>query len=392
MLNSIRLTLQNVFKLTKSTRAKHYSVHTMKSHLLFTSSLLAMTLLLSACITSSHKNQYDDLHHKELSEGLYEYQMLQYDKQAEQFALVQPNDLINQIQPSQNTLILFGEQHAHPGVHLSQYHLLQALAQHKQDAILTMEQFSQDKQSVLDQYLQDIHSMGEEVFTIKAKAWRNYRSDYRPLVLLAQSQNWPVIAANAPSSVVRCINRTGYPGKEQIPTELVQYATLPWQHTPTQKELKHIRATPYYQRFIQHLGKDADQDENNDRLFAAQTVWDASMAEAIMQALDKKKAQVLLHTVGSFHIEHQQGMVSYLTNRLNNELNNTKILTIAPVTGSIEKILEQRDKADILLWVNPLPIAYTAEEKEKYASFHQVEKQEKCDFKTAQHVKTKKKK
>ncbi|MCV5900204.1 ChaN family lipoprotein, partial [Escherichia coli] len=43
----------------------------------------------------------------------------------------------------------------------------------------------------------------------QANAWPNYESDYRPLVEFAKQKNLPVIAANAPKSIVRCIGRQG---------------------------------------------------------------------------------------------------------------------------------------------------------------------------------------
>ncbi|NMU84680.1 ChaN family lipoprotein, partial [Vibrio parahaemolyticus] len=63
------------------------------------------------------------------------------------------------------------------------------------------------KQPVVDAYLRG--EIGEQYLMKQANAWPNYESDYRPLVEFAKQKNLPVIAANAPKSIVRCIGRQG---------------------------------------------------------------------------------------------------------------------------------------------------------------------------------------
>lgn len=50
-------------------------------------------------------------------------------------------------------VILIGEWHTHSGIHRFQTDLLKALSQSNDAIALSMEQFSRDKQSVVDQYL-----------------------------------------------------------------------------------------------------------------------------------------------------------------------------------------------------------------------------------------------
>lgn len=73
--------------------------------------------------------------------------------------------------------------------------------------VLSMEQFTRDAQPLMDDYLTG--KIGEQYLIQKANAWPNYESDYRPLVEFAKSQQLPVIAANAPKPIVRCIGRVG---------------------------------------------------------------------------------------------------------------------------------------------------------------------------------------
>lgn len=50
-------------------------------------------------------------------------------------------------------IVLVGEWHGHPGAHLMQARLFSALYQQNPDMALSMEQFTRDKQHVVNQYL-----------------------------------------------------------------------------------------------------------------------------------------------------------------------------------------------------------------------------------------------
>ncbi|BBC39616.1 hypothetical protein PDPE_1-00456 [Photobacterium damselae subsp. piscicida] len=104
-------------------------------------------------------------------------------------------------------VVLVGEWHGHPAAHLLQAQLLAALYQQNADLTLSMEQFTRDKQGVLNDYLAG--KIGESTLTKAANAWPNYTSDYRPLVEFAKQNQLDVLAANAPKSIVRCIGQQG---------------------------------------------------------------------------------------------------------------------------------------------------------------------------------------
>ena len=62
-------------------------------------------------------------------------------------------------------------------------------------------------QIVLDEYLNGLIS--EDHFLLSSRPWKNYKTDYRPLVEIAKQNKLSVIAANAPRRYVNMVSRNG---------------------------------------------------------------------------------------------------------------------------------------------------------------------------------------
>ena len=103
-------------------------------------------------------------------------------------------------------VIFVGELHDHIANHLAEMALLRALRERVPHLALSMEQFERDRQTVLDDYLAG--KIGEETLT-DGLGWGNYAEAYRPLIEYAKEHHLPVIAANAPQKIVRCVAREG---------------------------------------------------------------------------------------------------------------------------------------------------------------------------------------
>src|SRR3569623_430191 len=104
-------------------------------------------------------------------------------------------------------VIFVGEYHDHIGNHLAEMALLRALQTSMPRLALSMEQFERDVQPVVDDNLAG--RIGEETLKSKGRAWKNYDEAYRPLVEYAKDHNLPLIAANAPESLVHCVGQKG---------------------------------------------------------------------------------------------------------------------------------------------------------------------------------------
>ncbi|WWE59491.1 ChaN family lipoprotein [Parasalinivibrio latis] len=211
-------------------------------------------------------------------------------------------------------VILVGEWHGHAGVHLFQAKLFSSLAGTYPGVSLSMEQFSRDRQELINEYLKG--KIGEQALISKGNAWNNYPSDYRPLVEIAKAAKLDVIAANAPKSVVRCIGQQGLAYLEKL--------------TPKERGFvaKHVDTTEsaYKTRFMasMHHGS-KDQSEKQ---FAAQVTWDETMAESIVRQARKEPGGKVFHIAGRFHVSEGLGIAARI-HRLDPSLN---IVMITPET------------------------------------------------------------
>ncbi|EGR2405502.1 hypothetical protein DYA88_16050 [Vibrio cholerae] len=210
-------------------------------------------------------------------------------------------------------VILVGEWHTHAGIHRFQTDLLKQMTENGHPMALSMEQFTRDAQPLMDDYLTG--KIGEQYLIQKANAWPNYESDYRPLVEFAKSQQLPVIAANAPKPIVRCIGRVGIDYLDRLSPEQRQ-----WVATEV-----NIQDSPYKSTFMasMHHGNPA-QNENQ---YAAQVTWDETMAESILRYLAANPERKVLHIAGMFHTQQGLGTAASILRRNP----NLKVVIITPV-------------------------------------------------------------
>jgi uncharacterized iron-regulated protein len=208
-------------------------------------------------------------------------------------------------------VVFMGEWHDHTGNHLAEMALLRALYARAPDLALSMEMFERDVQNVVDDYLAS--RIGEDNFRQRGRAWGNYAESYRPLVEYAKEHHLPVIAANVPGAVVRCVGIEG-------PAYLARMA--PDKRGQAAAEL-HLQDGPYKDKFLRFLdesgshGPDADKTpeqkkDQSDRAFASQVARDDTMAESIFLSLQKNPGRKVVHVTGAFHVEEALGTVERL--------------------------------------------------------------------------------
>ncbi|WP_136484307.1 ChaN family lipoprotein [Vibrio sp. H11] len=240
-------------------------------------------------------------------------------------------------------VILVGEWHTHPGIHRFQTDLLYHLLQQKRPVALSMEQFDRSAQPTLNQYLRG--DIGEQYLIKQTKAWPNYQSDYRPLVELAKQYQAPVIAANAPQDIVRCIGRQGPEYVDRLDSK---------QRTWIAREAD-SSDSPYKQRFMASMHHGTEQQ--NERQFAAQITWDETMAESISDYLLTHPGHQVMHIAGLFHTQEGLGIAAALQRRLP----DIHILIITPVSEITA------DHSDYQLQVLAPPVRYIQPEHQRQA-------------------------
>ncbi|KJG07115.1 hypothetical protein UB33_05295 [Photobacterium angustum] len=243
-------------------------------------------------------------------------------------------------------IILVGEWHSHPAAHLLQSQLFAALYQQNSQLTLSMEQFTRDKQAIVDQYLAG--KIGERTLVSEGNAWPNYDSDYRPLVEFAKQNNLDVIAANAPKNIVRCISKNGPEYLNKLPPSerswIAQSLTLD--------------KDAYQTKFLNSMHH--GNEEQNLRMFAAQTAWDDTMAESMVAYLNTHPNKQIIHVAGRFHTMEGLGTAS----RIKARNPNLKVALVTPITTS--EVLSD-GALDYKVTMAPLPVRYVQKEKQNKA-------------------------
>lgn len=258
-------------------------------------------------------------------------------------------------------VVVIGEYHGHQGSHLLQSRLQAQLYKQQPDQVLTMEQFDVDQQPVLNRYLKG--EIGEMELVEDAGAWPNYQHAYRPLVEFARQRKLPVIAANAPASIVRCVGRKGPGYLDALADEQKRY----------------IPAAPlasneaYREKFFATMGgrHGSADDERMQNTYYAQLLRDNTMASRILEARERYPEHQVIHLTGTFHSEGRLGTVASLLQRQP----DLSVAVISPVfleqipgqSGDELPVTQNSNKGDYLYFLLSLPEEYRDEERGREA-------------------------
>jgi uncharacterized iron-regulated protein len=274
-------------------------------------------------------------------------------------------------------VVFFGEFHGHPGNHLQQMRIFQALHERNPDMALSMEQFERDTQASVDQYLAG--EIGEQAMQDDARGWDNYEQSYRPLVEYAKHNGLPVIASNAPKGIVICVGKHGPEILDQIPQPDRGWVA----------EELHLGEGAYWDKYLHFIassfthgagGKDSDTGHQGEkateteipeemlpmakRSFSAQVTRDDTMAESIAKHLEQHPGRKVLHLDGNFHSASHLGTVE----RLKIRMPELKIAVINPigVEDSNAPVWSEEDAAtgDYILLIQNPPEPFVNEDRQ----------------------------
>jgi len=127
-------------------------------------------------------------------------------------------------------IVLFGEYHTNPISHWLQLELTTDLFVAKGEAlVLGAEMFEADNQLILDEYLAG--QITEAKFEEEARLWKNYKTDYKPLVLIAKENNLTFVATNIPRRYANMVFKKGVSSLDSLSKEAQSYmAPLPLEY------------------------------------------------------------------------------------------------------------------------------------------------------------------
>lgn len=240
-----------------------------KAYMTIKTMLLALTLSLFSCSTFAQIYDGSDLSQIEL------------------------NQVIERIQPG--TVLVVGEMHGLKSVHDQQMSILKALRNSGLKVSVGMEFFNYTDQSTIEKFRKG--EISEEEFQ-KAVQWGGMDFNlYGPQLLFGEYG----LGINMPRSVTSQISKNGLASLTLDQQKLM----------PPEFELGNNN---YKRRFNEVMGQHVPQMKL-DNYFAAQCVWDDTMAWQTTEFMNQHPDHVFVITVGEFHAAYGGGLPDRLQKR-----------------------------------------------------------------------------
>ena len=234
-------------------------------------------------------------------------------------------------------IIFFGELHDNPIAHWLQLELTKGLHEQKGDAlILGAEMFEADNQLLIDEYFAG--TINAKAFEEEARLWKNYKTDYKPLLELAREKGLRFVATNIPRRYANLVSRVGLEGLDSLSGEARRFvAPLPF---PFDINL------PGYSGMMEMMA--GHGLENTENFPKAQASKDATMAHFISRNWESGKT--FIHFNASYHSDNYEGILWYLR-QYDPQASMLTITTVEQAElGQLEE--EYYGKADFILVVD----------------------------------------
>ncbi len=233
---------------------------------------------------------------------------------------------------TQKDIVLFGEFHNNAIAHWLQLEVTKDCDKNR-DLVLGAEMFEQDNQQALDLYLQG--KITTKQLDSMARLWKNYPTDYAPLVNYAKENKIPFAATNIPRRYASLVAKGGFQTLDTLPAQAKAWmAPLP---------MAYDAELPGYKKMKEMMG-----GHGGDNLPKAQASKDATMAHFILQYY--KPGSLFIHYNGAYHSENYEGILWYLKKQ-KPELDYATITTISQ--KDVHSLLtENKGKADFIICVD----------------------------------------
>jgi uncharacterized iron-regulated protein len=248
--------------------------------------------------------------------------------------------------------VIIGENHGHPVGLPFAAALWEDMLADSPKAALALEFFERDEQSRLDEYLSGL--VDEATFRKRTQRTdSNYPEGHRAMVEAAKKAGRPVIAANAPRPVVRVARLDGYERVRSLPPELLRLVRIP-------DSLPEGRYKDDFVKLMapaEHAAKrempkpDPAAIERAEAMFRSQSLWDWTMAESVVRALDEGNRPVAL-VVGRFHSDHEGGLVQAI-HKLKPDARVVVVSVVDQTSAALRE--EDRGRGRFVAYVGPSP-------------------------------------
>jgi uncharacterized iron-regulated protein len=212
-------------------------------------------------------------------------------------------------------IIYLGENHDHAEDHVQQLKIITQLQQdnHHRQLVIGLEMFQRPFQPILDRYLaQEISEEELRKQTEYDTRWGFDWEFYAPILRYAQAQQIPLIALNTPVEITRKVAETGINSLEGND----------FRYIPPLSEIK-LDNQEYRQAiaeiYLQHAQDGQGNSKDLDNFFAAQVLWDETMAEAIANYYQDHPQSQIVVLVGKAHVMNDYALPNRVTRRIQNK-------------------------------------------------------------------------
>jgi len=235
-------------------------------------------------------------------------------------------------QLSKKDIVLIGEFHNNAISHWMELEITKDCKENR-NLVLGAEMFEQDNQQALDMYLQG--KLSAKGLDSNARLWKNYPTDYAPLVNFAKENKIVFAATNVPRKYASIVSKGGFEALDTVPASAKAWiAPLPIAYDST---------LPGYRKMMTMMA-----GHGTANMPKAQALKDATMAYFILKYF--VPGSLFIHYNGSFHSENHDGIVWYLK-QARPELNINTVTTVSQ--KDIKKLLaENKGKADFIICVD----------------------------------------
>lgn len=229
--------------------------------------------------------------------------------------------------------VFFGEYHDNPISHWLELEVLQALyGEHGKDVVLGFEMFEQDQQELLNDYVDE--KIDDKTFEDSCRLWPNYKTDYKPLIEFARTNDLTCVASNIPRRYASLLFKKGREALDSLSAEEKSWIV------PLEDFVVDTTLSQYAK--LQEM-----QMHGMGDFTAAQAIKDATMAYFSLQNM--KDGSVLYHVNGSYHSDYHQSIIWYIGQvKTNAIIKNITTVSQDDVTKLEE---ENKGRADYIIVV-----------------------------------------
>ncbi len=237
---------------------------------------------------------------------------------------------------SKSDMVFFGEFHNNPISHWLQLEMAKSFYAIKNDQMFVgAEMFESGNQLVLDEYLKGFYPEDKMIPEI-TQMWKNYKTDYRPLLEFAKEKKLRFIATNIPRRYAAMINKMGIEALKELTPEALTLIgpDLEKYFDPSVKA---------YAEMAKHMGDHVPPNMLN--IQTAQAAKDATMAHFSIKNFSD--GDFLFHIQGSYHSNYDQGIIWWI----NKIQPGFKIKSITTLMQSQWEKMSKEEKANIANYI-----------------------------------------